>query len=164
MKKRRLILNLTQSLNEVFNAQVMLEYHNQLIYSQVASYFEDLQLKKIAEYFRKQSSDEKNHAEKFIAHINDRTGGKAVLSEVPNVSPDISSVFSVADFYVQTEEATTESIESIYELAIEEKSYIDLPFILEMLNEQVEEEDSAQEFALKIKNVKDLVLFDAMFS
>ena len=156
-------MNLTTSLNDVFNQQVIMEYHNQLIYSQIASYFEDLQLKKISEYFRKQSNDEKSHAEKFIAHINDRTGGKVTLSEIPKVPIDMSNVSAIADLYILTEEQTTESIESIYELADEEKSYIDLSFILEMLNEQVSEEDESQEFATKAKNVKDLVLWDASF-
>jgi hypothetical protein len=33
-----------------------------------------------------------------------------------------------------------------------------------MLSEQVEEEDGANEFSLKLKNTKDLVLFDATLS
>jgi hypothetical protein len=32
-----------------------------------------------------------------------------------------------------------------------------------MLQEQIEEEDSSQEFSLRIKAVKDIVLFDATF-
>jgi ferritin len=156
-------MNLSPSLNDALNQQVVHEYKNQLIYAQLESKFEDLQLTKIAKYFRERSAEEKTHADKFIAHINARTGGKVNIGEVPAPDLLISDVSGVGDLYVQTEEGTTESIESIYELAHEEKSYIDCPFLLEMLSEQVSEEDEANEFSLKAKNVKDLVLWDASF-
>ena len=157
-------MNLSTSLNEALNNQIVHEYKNQLIYAQFESYFEDLQLTKIAKYFRERSAEEKTHADKFIAHINARTGGKVSIVEVPAPDFEIMGVSGVGDLYVQTEEGTTESIESIYELAVDEKSYIDLSFLLDMLSEQVSEEDEASEFALKAKNVKDLVLWDASFS
>ncbi len=156
-------MKLSQNLNEALNQQVLHEYKNMLIYKQVESFFEDFQLKNLSEYFRKQSQEEKGHGDKFVQYINDRTGGKVQLSDVefPNIS--LSDFSSVGDVYVSAEEATTESIESLYDLALNEKSYIDLGFLEEMLNEQVQEEDTAQEFSLKIKSVKDIVLFDATF-
>lgn len=156
-------VNLSNSLNDALCQEVVKEFSNQLAYSQIESYFEDLQLKKLSAYFRKQSEEEKVHANRFIQYINDRTGGSVSIGDVP--APEIKTGnFEIADLYIQIEESTTESIESLYELAQELKSYVDLPFILEMLSEQVKEEDEAQEFALKIRNVKDLVLFDASFS
>ena len=154
-------MKLSPELNESINQQILQEYHNSLIYAQIQSFFEDLQLKKISEYFKKQSLHEAEHAQKFIQHLNDRTGGKVSIGEInaPNIL--LSSAESVGDIYVSVEEGTTESIESIYDLASDTKSFIDLPFLLSMLSEQVEEEDSSAEFALKLKNTKDLVLFDA---
>lgn len=157
-------MNLSTQLNDALNMQVIHELKNVLIYLQIASYFESLQLKKISSYFMKHADEEKSHADKFIAHINDRTGGNLVLSEVPfNSNPENFDINTVIELYVSTEEQTTESIESIYDVALDEKSFIDLPFILEMLKEQVEEEDIAQEFARKARNVHDLVLWDATF-
>lgn len=153
-------MKLSESLNSALNEQILHELKNQNIYSQIASYFEDLQLKKIAEYFYNQSLHEKSHADKFIKYINSRTGGKVSILEVDSLNLNLSTKESVADIYVSTEEGTTESIESIMDLLLDEKSYIDMGFIQEMLNEQVEEEDSASEFALKLKMCSDLVLFD----
>lgn len=154
-------MKLSNELNESMNEQILHEYHNALVYAQIQSYFEDLQLKKIAEYFKKQSIQETEHAQNFIQYLNDRTGGKVSIREVYSPNLDLSSVESVGQIYISTEEGTSESIESIYELASDTKSFIDLPFLLEMLKEQVEEEISSVEFALKLKNTKDLVLFDA---
>ena len=154
-------MKLSNELNESINEQILHEYHNALIYAQIQSYFEDTQLKNIAEYFKKQSVHETEHAQKFIQHLNDRTGGKVSIGEVDSPNLNLSSVESVGEVYISTEQGTTESIEEIYELASDTKSFIDLPFLLEMLSEQVEEEDVANEFSLKLKNTKDLVLFDS---
>ena len=154
-------MKLSNELNESINEQILHENHNALVYAQIQSYFEDLQLKKISEYFKKQSIQETEHAQKFIQYLNDRTGGKVSIREIYSPNLDLSSVESVGQIYISTEEGTSESIESIYELASDTKSFIDLPFLLEMLKEQVEEESSSVEFALKLKNTKDLVLFDA---
>ena len=98
-----------------------------------------------------------------MKHINDRTGGNVSVGEIPKPIQKIESFQSAAEVYVKTEEETTLSIESIYGLALDERSYIDLGFLQSMLNEQVEEEDSANKFATTIKNVRDIVLFDATF-
>lgn len=156
-------MKLSESLNSSLNEQVLHELKNQNIYSQIASYFEDLQLKKLAKYFYNQSLHEKSHADKFIEYINSRTGGKVNILEVDSPNLNLSTKEMVAGVYVQTEEGTTESIESIMDLLLDEKSYIDMNFIQEMLKEQVEEEDSANEFALQLKMCNDLVLFNATF-
>lgn len=156
-------MKLSESLNAALNQQILHELKNQNIYLQLASYFEDLQLKNLANYFKKQSEDEYGHAKKFIQYINDRTGGKVTIGEVDSPNLTVSSIEDVGNIYITTEESTTESIEAIMELVLDEKSYIDMGFIQEMLDEQVSEEDEANEFALKLKIVKDLVLFDAIF-
>lgn len=153
-------MKLSESLNGALNMQVLHEYRNMLIYKQMESYFEGLQLKNLAKYFKEQSQHEKDHGDKFVQYINDRTGGSVLLGEVEEPNLNLSDVNVLADAYILAEETTTESIEEIYELAMSEKSYMDLPFLQDMLREQVEEEDSAQELTLKLKMCKDLVLLD----
>jgi ferritin len=154
-------LKLSQTLNDVLNEQILKELQNQNIYSQISSFFESLQLKNLASYFKKQSLDEKSHADKFMDHINDRTGGVVFIGEVDAPNLNLFDVFTVADAYVRVEEDTTKSIEEIYDLALNEKSYMDLGFLQDMLSEQVKEEDESQELSTKLKMCKDLVLFDA---
>ena len=93
-------------------------------------------------------------------YINDRTGGKVSLGTISMENLSFSALGEVAKKYILAEEETTQSIEEIYDLAFSEKSYMDLGFIEEMLNEQVEEEDSAQHFSKNLLEVKDIVLFD----
>lgn len=156
-------MKLSSSLNDALCEQIVHEMENVTKYMQIASYFENIQLKKLANYFVEQSSHEKEHANKFMQHINDRTGGNVFISEISSPALSLTDIQSVADAYVKTEEDTTASIEDLYNLAFSEKSYIDLGFLQTMLNEQVEEEDSANKFAFTATTVKDIVLFDATF-
>lgn len=156
-------MKLSQTLNDAICQQILIELQNQNKYMQIQSYFEDMQLKNLADFFKTQSSGENEHANLFMNHLNDRNGGKVTLDDIDKPKTEFASISDVADFYVLTEQQTTESIESLYDLAFTEKSYIDLPFLSKMLDEQVEEEDTSQRFALNIKTVKDIVLFDATF-
>lgn len=156
-------MKFSQELNDAFCQQILIELGNQNKYMQVQSYFEDLQLKNLANFFKSQASGENDHANLFLNHVNDRFGGKVTIGEVNAPMVSFSSPEQVGEFYLLTEQQTTESIESLYELALSERSYIDLPFLQNLLSEQVEEEDTSQKFALNIKMAKDLVLFDATF-
>ena len=156
-------MRLSSELNSALCEQIVHEMRNVSKYMQMASYFEQMQLKNLAKYFIDQSNHEKEHADKFMQHINDRTGGNVIIGEIPEPMLLLNSVDGLADAYVMTEEDTTASIEDLYGLALDGKSYIDLGFLQSMLVEQVEEEDSASRFAFNIKSVKDLVLFDASF-
>jgi ferritin len=156
-------LILSQNLNDALNQQILIELCNQNKYMQIQSYFEDLQLKKLAKFFKDQADGENEHANLFMDHINDRNGGKVNLGEINPPNLNLTDIYSVADVYVKTEQNTTASIEELYDLALSEKSFIDIPFFSKMLLEQVEEEDISQKLSANLKNTKDIVLFDATF-
>ena len=156
-------MKLSQNLNDAICQQIIIELGNQNKYMQIQSLFEDMQLKNLAKFFKEQSAGENGHANLFMDHLNDRNGGKVTIGEVNAPMINFSDINSIADFYVLTEQQTTESIESLYNLAFEEGSYIDLDFLQSMLKEQVEEEDTSQRIATNLKMTKDLVLFDATF-
>ena len=84
-------MKLSQNLNDAINQQIMLELQNQNAYMQIASIFEDMQLKNLAKFFKEQASDEYDHANLFIDHLNDRNGGKVDIGEVnsPMITCDI---------------------------------------------------------------------------
>jgi ferritin len=156
-------MKLSQELNDAINSQIQHELLNQNKYLQIASYFANLQLMNLSNYFTKQADHEFSHAKLFIDHLNARIGGKVLIESVEAPNLTISSIEDVGNIYVETEQGTTEAIEDLYNFAMESKSFIDLPFLSKMLDEQIEEEDSAQSFKLKSSMVKDIVLFDATF-
>lgn len=153
---------LKESLNSAFNEQITHEMRNVSIYRQIQTFFDSMQLVNIAKYFEKQADHENDHAKLLINYVNSRVSGKVKIQAIEDPI-EITSIDQIADLYLETEQGTTESIEALYSLAFEEKSFMDLPFISCFLNEQVEEEDSAEKFKIRISMAKDLVLFDATF-
>ena len=156
-------MRLSEKLNMALNYQVAHEFLNMAKYKVMQSYFEDLRLKNLSDKFSKQADEEYSHATKIINYINTRLGGKYIPQEIPNPELQISSVQDLARLYLQTEVETTESLEAIYELICEEKSFIDKDFITEMLKTQVLEEDEADEFVKKASLTNDLILLDMAY-
>ena len=156
-------MRLSESLNNAFSEQVTHEMRNVLIYREMQSYLENLQLVNLAKYFENQADHENYHAKMIIDYVNSRIGGAIVIKSIdaPNT---FSSTDDLVDSYVKAEEDTTKAFEDIYRLASDTNSYIDLPFLLGMLNEQVEEEDSALRLSVQMKNVKDIYLFDVTYN
>lgn len=155
---------LTQDLNDALNEQIVKEYQNMLIYKKIESYLEEMELHNLAKMFHKQAKEEDKHAKGFIDYLNGRIGGSVRIGEIP--SPEniqIDSSNSIGSIYLRLEQETTESIEEIYELAMSQRSFLDLPYLQKMLEDQYHEEKEAQNFSKRFAMVKDLVLFDATF-
>lgn len=157
-------MKLSEKLNTMFNTQVTHERKNNAIYLQIGSYFEDMQLIKLANFFMSQAEQENGHAKKVVDHLNNRVGGKVTVQAVEAPSIVINSTKDIADLYLKTEIETTKALESIYKVAMDEGSFIDLTFLHQMLEEQIEEEDLAAQFALQIQMCKDLVLYNNTFT
>lgn len=156
-------MKFSQTLNDAFLEQILLEFHNEMVYKAIEIYFDKLFLTHIASFFHKQSHHERHHAVEIIHYLDKRTGGDAKVGQIQPANITINSLNDVAEIFIKTEEATTESIESLFELASDEKSYMDIPFISHFLNKQVDEEHDANKISSMLLNAKDLVLLDKMF-
>jgi ferritin len=156
-------MQLSSEINEALNYQCQHEMLNMWKYKILANYFEDLRLTKLAKKFYGQADEEYGHFSKIIDYLNTRVGGKYYPVEIEAPAMSISSPKDIGKIYMETEVGTTESLEEIADMIYEKKSFVDVPFILEMLNFQITEEDEADEFLKKISMVSDLVLFDAMW-
>ena len=155
-------MKLSPEINSLYCEQANMELGNVQKYKLISSFFENKRLPNLAKKFKEQASEEYGHYTKVMDYINDRLGGTYIPVEGITPENTFSSVLDVAKFYLETEIETTNSLESIAEVIEDNKSYIDRPFIDEMLAMQVEEEKSADEFYQQISNVSDIVLYDYM--
>ena len=73
----------------ILNTQINLEFWASYQYHLMLSYFDrsDVGLKKIAEFFKKSSDEEREHAHKLMEYQNMR-GGKVVLEDIKNINLD----------------------------------------------------------------------------
>lgn len=155
---------LTPELNQVYNQQKNNEIRNSEVYRAISCFFKTMQLTNLANKFEIQMNEELTHALKFTNMINDRVGGNYIVMAIPDSPYKIETIEDCVSAYVAIEKLTSEEISTIYDLVINQKSYLDLKFIQEMLDIQIEETDGADKFAKNFKNVTDYVLWDSTFA
>lgn len=157
-------MNLSPRLQESFNNQITAEFESAFIYLSMASYFEDRNLPGFAHWMRLQNAEETAHAMRFFDYVHDR-GGRTTLQAVPQPPSDFQSALDVMERALEHERKITGLINRMYQLAIEESDYAAQVMLHELINEQVEEEKSAEEIVDQLRLIdgdgSGLLLIDA---
>ena len=115
----------------------------------MAAYFESLNLRGFAHWMRIQAKEEMEHAMKFFEYLIERQG-KVVLEAIEAPPPKWKSPANVFEESYNHERKVTESIHKIVELAESEKDHATGVFLQWFVQEQVEEEASANEILQKL--------------
>ena len=144
-------MKISTVLNDLIIQQVSNENRSSNAYLQIAAWFENQNLSGFGSYFKKQADEEIGHKNRLLDYLFKRTGSKVKLLDVPEISLTINSLIDVGNLYVQLEEQTTQDISRIIETALEEKDYMTFQEMQWFINEQVEEENTANEFLNKAK-------------
>ena len=164
LTKGRYAMNLSPRLQESFNNQITAEFESAFIYLSMASYFEDRNLPGFAHWMRLQNAEETAHAMRFFDYVHDR-GGRATLQAIPQPPADFQSALDVMERTLDHERKITGLINRMYQLAIEESDYAAQVMLHELINEQVEEEKSAEEIVDQLRLIdgdgSGLLLIDA---
>lgn len=132
---------INEKIQDAFNDQLNAELYSSYLYLSMAAYFQSLNLEGFANWMRCQAQEEIVHAMKFYNFINERAG-RVLLSviEGPPVGWD-SPLAAFEDAY-RHEEKVTGLINTLVDLAIQEKDHAANAFLQWFVNEQVEEESS----------------------
>ena len=132
------------------NDQIKAELDSAYLYLAMSAWFEDKNLKGMAHWMRKQSKEEVEHAEKFMEHLYDR-GARVELFEVAKPAKDFEGPLAVFKAALKHEQYVTARINKMMDLACEEKDYASQSLLKWYIDEQVEEEASAEEIVNKIE-------------
>jgi len=135
---------------EALNAQVNAELYSAYLYLSMESYFKSLNLNGFANWMRVQTQEEIVHATKIYDFINARTG-RVLLKAIegpPTIWDSPRAVFEAA---YKHEQKVTGLINDLVNLAIKEKDHATNTFLQWFVNEQVEEESSADQIVQQLK-------------
>jgi len=141
---------LSQKMQDALNEQINRELFSTYLYLSMSSYAESIGLKGIANWMRVQSQEELFDAMKFYDFVNER-GGRVVLQEIAKPEHEWASVEELFQGVRNHENFITKSINELVDLAIEERDHATNSFLKWFVDEQVEEEASADEVLNKIK-------------
>ncbi|MCD8740122.1 ferritin [Mucilaginibacter roseus] len=134
---------LSTEIEEVLNQQIKKEAQSASIYLAMASWCDRNGFDNSADYFYKQSEEEREHQLKFFKYVLDM-GGTAISPEVTNIKIEYNSFREVFEDALEQEVSVTESIKAIASRCYKEQDFVTLEFLNWFFKEQREEEYKAR--------------------
>jgi ferritin len=139
-----------KSLNKQINAELWSAY----LYLSMSSYFESINLSGFATWMIMQAQEEVNHAMRIYNHVIER-GGRVLLEAIDKVPTEWGSPLEVFQETYQHEQKVTSLIENLVDIAEKEKDRATLNMLQWFIDEQVEEEASADDIVQKLMLIGD---------
>lgn|SRR5690606_9111588 len=137
------LLSLKTSLHEdietILNEQIRHEAYASSLYLAMSSWCDDQGLDFSADFFARQSDEERAHMLKLFKYVNDR-GGRAISPEVVNIPTEFDSFRGIFEQTLQQEMFVTNQFNIIADKCMRLKDFVTFQFIQWFLEEQVEEE------------------------
>ena len=134
---------MNKKIQKAINDQIQAELESAYSYLAMSLLCNDKSLPGSAHWLRSQWQEETSHAMKFIEHVHSR-GGSVSLKSISVDQPKWTNLEGMFRTVLKHEQAITNSINKLYELAVSEKDY-PLQILLQwFITEQVEEEGSVQ--------------------
>lgn len=141
---------ISKKMEKALNAQVNAEFYSAYLYLSMESYFTSLNLTGFANWMRVQTQEEVSHAMKIYDFINERSG-RAILKVIDGPPTKWDSPLAAFEAAYAHEQKVTGLINDLVDLAIKEKDHATNSFLQWFVNEQVEEEASADGIVQQLK-------------
>jgi ferritin len=141
---------LTQKMQEALNAQINAEYYSAYLYLSMAAYCDEVNYKGLAHWFQIQSQEEMIHMHKFFNYVIDRKG-RVILKAIEGPPTAWDSPLAVFEAALKHEQHVTSLINRLAGLAITENDHATHSLLEWFLNEQVEEEATADQVVAQMK-------------
>ncbi len=145
---------ISKKMEEALNAQVNAEFWSAYLYLSMSACFAGKGLSGFAHWFKCQFDEEQQHALKIMEYIQSR-GGTVVLQPIEKVQQEWDSALAAFEDTLKHEKVVTEKINNLMTLANDEKDYATASMLRWFVDEQVEEEDTAQGYVDALKMIGD---------
>lgn len=143
---------LKDKIMEALNEQINAELYSAYLYLSMSAYFESVDLAGHANWTRCQAQEELVHAMKIYDHVNERNG-RVNLKPIAGPPVEWDSPTGVFQNVYDHEVHVTDLINKLVDLSLQENDHTTTTFLQWFINEQVEEEASANEVLQKLKRV-----------
>ena len=134
---------ISQDIETLLNQQIKKEAHSSSLYLSMASWCNQNGYDFSADYFTKQSEEERVHQLKLFKYVLDM-GGNAISPEVTGIKSDFLSFREVFEDALEAEIAITQSFKNLATRCLKEQDFVTMEFLNWFLKEQREEEYKAR--------------------
>lgn len=145
---------ISQKMQDALNEQVNAELYSAYMYLSMSAYFASANLPGFANWMKIQAKEETGHAMKIYDFLIERAG-RVTLKAIEAPPAEWKSPLDTFEATFKHEQKVTGLINDLVNLAIEEKDHATGSFLQWFVNEQVEEEASADAVVQQLKLVKD---------
>ena len=134
----------------LLNEQINKEFYSAYLYLDISNYYDDLDLDGYANYYNIQAQEERDHALLFMKYMQS-IGLKVTLEAIAKPDKVFDSVLAPLEVAAEHERYVSALINNIYHECHEAKDYRTLKFLDWFVDEQREEEDSADSMVNRYK-------------
>ncbi|MCU0611926.1 MAG: ferritin [Candidatus Eisenbacteria bacterium] len=141
---------ISKKMEEALNAQINEEMFSSYLYLAMAAYYTSIDLPGFSAWMRVQAKEEETHALKFFDFIEER-GGRVVLEAIRIPPRDWASATHAFEAALAHERSVTARIHKLVDVARAETDYATEFFLHWFVNEQVEEEATAEAIVKRLQ-------------
>lgn len=141
---------LDKKLEAAFNDQINAEMYSAYLYHSMSAWFAQKQLPGFAQWMWVQGLEEMTHAKRFYDHILER-GGRVILQTIEQPPHEFESILKVFEATLEHEQYITSRIHNLMKMAHELNDYPSFSMLQWFVDEQVEEESTAEDMLGKVK-------------
>ena len=134
----------------LLNDQINKEFYSAYLYLDMSNYYDELDLDGYANYYMVQAQEERDHALLFLKYMQS-IGLKVTLEAIDKPDKTFNSVLEPLEEAARHERYVTDLINNIYHEAHQDKDYRTLKFLDWFVDEQREEEESADSMVSRYK-------------
>ncbi len=145
---------LSETLLTAINDQIEHELFSSNLYLAMAAYFEGQSLPGFAQWMNVQSGEERAHALKFIAYLND-VGAPVKIHAISAPPSEWNGALDVFENVLRHEQKVTSLIHTLYEFALKDNDFPSQSMLKWFIDEQVEEEKNARLIVEQLNMLED---------
>jgi len=145
---------LSKKLEEALNKQINAEFWSGYLYLSMSAHFAKEGKSGFANWFKVQAMEESQHATRLFDYVLSRSGS-VILKPIDKVPHTWKSPLDAFKAALAHEKQVSAMINNLVTLAHEEKDYATASMLQWFVDEQVEEEETAQEYVDSLEMIKD---------
>jgi len=158
---------MNEKIAALLNDQINKEFYSAYLYLDMSNYYDDLDLNGYSHYYMVQAQEERDHALLIMKYMQNN-GLKVTLEAIGKPDREFKSVLDPLEIAAEHERYVTSLINNIYHEAHQAKDYRTMKFLDWFVDEQMEEEDSADSMISRYKlfgqDSKGLYLLDQEYA
>ncbi len=143
---------LSKKIENAINKQINAELWSAYLYLSMSAHFESINLGGFANWMRVQAQEELGHAMKFYHHVIERRG-RVTVTAIAAPSISWKSPLNAFEDAFKHEQKVTGMINDLANMAVGEKDHATANMLQWFIDEQVEEESSADAIVQKLKMI-----------